>query len=43
MKRCPLHGRERFAVFVGAAVLANNLLVIAAQPQHRTARRRRAA
>jgi IS5 family transposase len=33
MKRCPLHGRERFEVFVGAAVLANNLLVIAARLQ----------
>jgi IS5 family transposase len=43
MKRCPLHGRDRFEVFVGAAVLANNLLVIAAQLQRRPARRRRAA
>ena len=43
MKRCPLHGRERFEVFVGAAVLANNLLVIAAQLQRRAARRGRAA
>ena len=29
MKRCLLHGRERFEVFVGLAVLANNVLVIA--------------
>jgi transposase, IS5 family len=29
MKRCPAKGRERFEVFVGAAVLANNLLRIA--------------
>jgi IS5 family transposase len=43
MKRCPLHGRERFEVFVGAAVLANNLLVIAAQLQRKATRRRRAA
>jgi IS5 family transposase len=30
MKRCRAQGRERFAVLVGAAVLANNLLRIAA-------------
>ncbi len=30
MKRCRAKGRERFEVFVGAAVLANNLLRIAA-------------
>jgi transposase, IS5 family len=42
MRRCPLTGRDRFEVFVGAAVLANNLLRIAALvPQ--PARRRRAA
>ena len=29
MKRCRAHGHERFAVLVGAAVLANNLLRIA--------------
>lgn len=29
MKRCELRGRPRFEVFVGAAVLANNLLIIA--------------
>ncbi len=44
MKRCRLHGRERFEVFVGAAVLANNLLVLAALLRRRAgARRRRAA
>jgi IS5 family transposase len=42
MRRCPLEGRERFEVFVGAAVLANNLLRIAAL-LHRRAARRRAA
>lgn len=30
MKRCLWSGRERFELFVGAAVLANNLLVLAA-------------
>jgi hypothetical protein len=34
------HGRDRFEVFVGAAVLANNLLVIAAHLERRKARRR---
>jgi IS5 family transposase len=43
MKRCVLHGRERFDIFVGLAVLANNLLVIADLLKRRTARRRRAA
>lgn len=38
MKRCPLHGRERFELFVGAAVLANNLLVLAALLQRRPRR-----
>jgi IS5 family transposase len=42
MRRCPLEGRERFEVFVGAAVLANNLLRIAAL-LHRRAARCRAA
>ena len=28
MKRCRAHGRERFEILVGAAVLANNLLRI---------------
>jgi IS5 family transposase len=43
MKRCLLHGRERFEIFVGLAVLANNLLVLAALLTRRAARRRRAA
>ncbi len=43
MKRCRLHGRDRFEVFVGAAVLANNLLRIADLLRRRTARRRRIA
>ena len=43
MRRCPLAGRDRFAVFVGAAVLANNLLQIAALLAQPAARRRRAA
>ena len=30
MKRCLAEGRQRFELFVGAAVLANNLLRIAA-------------
>jgi IS5 family transposase len=43
MRRCPLEGRERFEVFVGAAVLANNLLRIATLlPQHVVGRRRAA-
>jgi transposase, IS5 family len=43
MRRCLLEGRERFEVFVGAAVLANNLLRIADLLRQRAARRRRAA
>ena len=43
MRRCSLEGRERFEVFVGAAVLANNLLRIADLLSRRPARRRRAA
>ena len=43
MKRCLLHGRERFEVFVGLAALANNLLVLAELIARRAARRRRAA
>src|SRR5262245_2091691 len=30
MKRCRAEGAERFALFVGAAVLANNLMIVAA-------------
>jgi len=39
MKRCLLHGRERFEIFVGAAVLANNLLVLAELLPRRARRR----
>jgi len=42
MKRCRLHGRPRFELLVGAAVLANNLLIIAARLQAESARRRAA-
>ncbi len=43
MKRCLAEGRQRFQVLVGAAVLANNLLRIAAMLSKRPSRRRRAA
>jgi IS5 family transposase len=43
MRRGVLEGRERFEVFVGAAVLANNLLRIADLMRQRAVRRRRAA
>lgn len=43
MKRCRLEGRERFEVFVGAAVLANNLLVLAEQLRRNQRPLRRAA
>src|SRR5881397_1108533 len=43
MKRCLAEGRERFELFVGAAVLANNLLRIAAMLMTRSSRRRKAA
>lgn len=43
MRRCLLEGRARFEVFVGAAVLANNLLRIADLLSQRAVRRRRAA
>lgn len=43
MKRCLLHGPDRFEVFVGAAVLANNLLRIAALMCPRRSRPARAA
>jgi IS5 family transposase len=42
MKRCRAEGAERFALFVGAAVLANNLMIIAALLTKRSARRRKA-
>jgi IS5 family transposase len=44
MKRCRAHGRERFEVLVGAAVLANNLLRIAEMLRERKpARAKKAA
>jgi IS5 family transposase len=43
MKRCPAEGRQRFEVFVGAAVLTNNLMRIAALLKKPAARPRRAA
>ena len=42
MKRCRAEGAERFALFVAAAVLANNLMIIAALLTKRSARRRKA-
>jgi IS5 family transposase len=42
MKRRRLHGRQRFELLVGAAVLANNLLVIAACLQAKRTRRQAA-
>src|SRR4030088_1419966 len=43
MKRCRADGAERFALFVGAAVLANNLMILAALLTKRLSRRRKAA
>ena len=43
MKRCLAEGRQRFELFVGAAVLANNLLRIAHLLSQRKTRRRPAA
>ncbi len=43
MKRVLVEGRERFELLVGAAVLANNLMAIAARLGRRQARRRRPA
>jgi transposase, IS5 family len=42
MKRCRAEGAARFALFVGAAVLANNLMMIGALLTKRTSRRRKA-
>jgi IS5 family transposase len=42
MKRCRADGAERFSLFVGAAVLANNLMIIAALLIKRSRRRRKA-
>jgi transposase, IS5 family len=43
MKRCLAEGRQRFEVLVGAAVLANNLMRIAAILSKQSSRKRRAA
>ena len=43
MKRCTSEGLERFEVFVGVAILANNLMRIAALLIKRRARRRHKA
>ena len=43
MKRCLAEGRERFELWVAAAVLANNLMKIAALLTHQSASRRKAA
>jgi transposase, IS5 family len=43
MKRALVEGLEHFELFVGAAVLANNLMVIAALLRRKAARRRRPA
>ena len=43
MKRCLAEGRDRFELWVGAAVLANNLMRIAAMLTMRSPRRRKAA
>ncbi|HKD71575.1 MAG TPA: hypothetical protein VKB61_05560, partial [Candidatus Acidoferrum sp.] len=43
MKRCLAEGRERFELWVGAAVLANNLMRIATLLSERTCRKRKAA
>ena len=42
MKRCLAEGRERFELWVAAAVLANNLMKIAALLADRSSRRRKA-
>jgi IS5 family transposase len=43
MKRCLAEGRERFELWVAAAVLANNLMKIATLLTQRSLRKRRAA
>jgi len=42
MKRCRAEGAERFGLFVGAAVLANNLMIVAALLIKQSSRRRKA-
>jgi IS5 family transposase len=41
MKRCRAEGAERFALFVAAAVLANNLMILGALSIKRSRRRRK--
>jgi transposase, IS5 family len=41
MKRCLASGRERFELWVGTAVLANNLMIIAALMNKRARRNKR--
>ena len=41
MKRCLAEGAEHFKLFVGAAVLANNLMIVGAELSERATRRRR--
>jgi IS5 family transposase len=43
MKRCLAEGRERFELWVAAAVLANNLMKVAALMTQRSSRRLKAA
>jgi IS5 family transposase len=43
MKRCLAEGREHFELLVGAAVLANNLMVIARMLIEKQNRRRKRA
>jgi len=43
MKRCPAEGRARFELLVGAAVPANNLMVMARLLLEKQNRRRRRA
>ena len=43
MKRCLAEGHDRFELWVGAAVLANNLMRIAAMLMAGSSRRRKAA
>jgi IS5 family transposase len=42
MKRCRAQGAERFALFVAAAVLANNLMIVGELLTKRVSRRRKA-
>ncbi len=43
MKRCLAEGHQRFELLIGAAVLANNLMRIAALLSKRTRRKQKAA